>query len=635
VQTDVLLVTATHVETVAVLGASRVATGAGYVLRYAAVETYYDLGTLEGVRLCLVQSELGAGGAGGSILTVARGIQDLSPSAVLMVGIAFGMDEEKQELGQVLVGQYVRDYEVQKIGTSARAVPTITARGVRAEASIRLLKMARAAVHDWTGRVDFGPLLSGGKLINNRRYRDALLKVEPEALGGEMEGAGVYAAAQAEHKDWIVIKAICDWADGHKDQNKKERQEQAARNAAAFVFHLLGKGGFRRPSEPADPALPPHPPVGAADIGVVEAELRHHTDTAVRAVRLLIPGLSGSLAREEVGRIEDQLRQPTPVLLTGDPGSGKSGIAATLARRAIDAGAVVLFLDARRVAYAKSGADLRHYLSLHDPVATALARVAQGGRPVRLIIDHLDSCIDLTAARLLVGMARDCSDAGGVEVVVVSRNKEAHEIKLLDTLVGAGFVEITSFPLSSDRAEQVLVQLGIAQPQPELIVLAQNLMSLELIGTIKQQRADFDFSAVLDDVDLWEHYLGVLEREEPSAVCETIDEFIAKASRLAAVSLAHPERAVTLGIPPSRTERRLVSWQIVLPGRGRTYRFRHDQLQEYLYARDAVEQALMPSAVIGQIGLHRAHRVLPWMEKVYERQDTTLHGEFLGELFHV
>jgi len=148
--------------------------------------------------------------------------------------------------------------------------------------------------------------------------------------------------------------------------------------------------------------------------------------------------------------------------------------------------------------------------------------------------------------------------------------------------------------LSSDRAEQVLVQLGIAQPQPELIVLAQNLMSLELIGTIKQQRADFDFSAVLDDVDLWEHYLGVLEREEPSAVCETIDEFIAKASRLAAVSLAHPERAVTLGIPPSRTERRLVSWQIVLPGRGRTYRFRHDQLQEYLYARDAVEQALMP-----------------------------------------
>lgn len=112
VRADVLLVTATYVETSAVLAASKVVTGTDHVLRHAAVETYYDLGTLNGARLCLVQSEMGTGGPGGSTLTVSRSIQDLSPSAVLMVGIAFGMEEGKQELGQVLVGQYIRDYEV-------------------------------------------------------------------------------------------------------------------------------------------------------------------------------------------------------------------------------------------------------------------------------------------------------------------------------------------------------------------------------------------------------------------------------------------------------------------------------------------------------------------------------------------
>jgi nucleoside phosphorylase len=46
--------------------------------------------------------------------------------------------------------------------------------------------------------------------------------------------------------DWIVIKAICDWADGTKGKNKAQRQKKAAKNAAAFFIQSLLYAGLKR-----------------------------------------------------------------------------------------------------------------------------------------------------------------------------------------------------------------------------------------------------------------------------------------------------------------------------------------------------------------------------------------------------
>ncbi len=62
-----------------------------------------------------------------------------------------------------------------------------------------------------------------------------------------MEGMGLYDAASEKHVDWILIKAICDWADGNKGRNKDENQQLAAENAARFVLHVIGQGEFSRP----------------------------------------------------------------------------------------------------------------------------------------------------------------------------------------------------------------------------------------------------------------------------------------------------------------------------------------------------------------------------------------------------
>src|SRR5262245_55800467 len=114
-QTDVLLVTVTTVETQAVLKAFGVE-GKPDRAKHIDGRVYFDLGTVNGARVWSTQSEMGAGGLGAAQQAVTKGIAALSPVAVIMVGIAFGMNEKKQRIGDVLVTEQLRTYELQRVG---------------------------------------------------------------------------------------------------------------------------------------------------------------------------------------------------------------------------------------------------------------------------------------------------------------------------------------------------------------------------------------------------------------------------------------------------------------------------------------------------------------------------------------
>jgi nucleoside phosphorylase len=180
---------------------------------------------------------MGSGGTCGSQVVVRKGIEVLNPYAVIMVGIAFGTDEEKQNIGDILVSKQLLLYESQRIGESGTCN-----RGERSHASPLLISWLSHADADWNeanGRVTQGLILTGEKLIDNVGYRNSLIQFAPEAIGGEMEGAGLYVACQDKETNWVLIKAICDFADGNKGENKDKHQELAAHNAARFILHAL------------------------------------------------------------------------------------------------------------------------------------------------------------------------------------------------------------------------------------------------------------------------------------------------------------------------------------------------------------------------------------------------------------
>lgn len=234
---DVLIVTVTEVESRAVLRTFQAAAERKAVPRSIDNRMYFDLGAVNGARLFLTQSEMGTSGPDASLQTVRKGVEALQPAAVVMVGIAFGVNEQKQAIGDILVTEQLRLYELQRVGTQDGQTQIIL-RGERPHASAWLLNHFKSANLLWEGaKVRFGVVLTGEKLVDSVDFRDQLRAFEPEALGGEMEGAGLYVACQDEKVDWILVKAICDWADGHKAQDKDARQLTAAQNAAAFVLH--------------------------------------------------------------------------------------------------------------------------------------------------------------------------------------------------------------------------------------------------------------------------------------------------------------------------------------------------------------------------------------------------------------
>lgn len=232
---DVVVVTVNPHETRAVHDAFAVAAGTPAVPVVLDNRVYRNLGVVNGTAVFHALSEMGSGSVGAMQQTVDLAIRALDPGAVVAVGIAFGVNEKKQKLGDILLSKQLRPYDLQRVGAD------ILLRDDKPHASARLINhFGGFAQTSWRGvPVRPGVILTGNRLVDDIDYRDQLVALEGEAVGGEMEGAGLYVSCQEHKVDWVVIKAICDWADGHKATNKSARQKKAAENAARFLVEAL------------------------------------------------------------------------------------------------------------------------------------------------------------------------------------------------------------------------------------------------------------------------------------------------------------------------------------------------------------------------------------------------------------
>lgn len=199
-------------------------------------ETYF-LGRLGAFQCVLMLSSMSSQGPTGATLSVDAVIREWDPTAALLLGIAFGASRRKQLPADVLVAEHVIPYELQRVGTKPMF------RNPVPPSSSALVNRFRHAL-DWSfHRPDgsickrhVGPLLSGDKLIDSLEFKSSLLDQYPNAIGGEMEGSGFWAAADRARKDWIIVKGVCDWADGRKHNSY---QQMAAASAVSLALHVF------------------------------------------------------------------------------------------------------------------------------------------------------------------------------------------------------------------------------------------------------------------------------------------------------------------------------------------------------------------------------------------------------------
>jgi nucleoside phosphorylase len=190
----------------------------------------------------LCQTAMGAVGRDASTIVTSELIKSWQLSAVILVGIAFGKDSTKQTIGNVLVSDRIINYEPERVGKISSEN-----RGHEPMAGPVLLNRFRNVI-GWNFKspsgqqcgFQIGPILSGEKLVDNLAFKQKLFEKFPTAIGGEMEGTGVAAAADRNCCEWIVAKAICDWGDGTKT---KIHQEFAAASSVALVEHVLNQPG--------------------------------------------------------------------------------------------------------------------------------------------------------------------------------------------------------------------------------------------------------------------------------------------------------------------------------------------------------------------------------------------------------
>jgi len=285
-QYNLLLVTATKIEKDTLHAFLKPIKGYNKIVKIPLGNQTYFVGTFGRYGVVHVSCDkMGASSPQASITTTIEAITFCQPTVVLMVGIAFGKGG-KQKIGDVLVSESVLPYEVQRRGKDK-----ITNRGTPGQACHILLNRIKNLT-DWNYAIGNrkpsilpGLLLSGEKLIDNADYKKELLEAHPTALGGEMEGFGIYTACTTKSiTHWVLVKSICDWGDGKKSRGKERKQKIAAETSINFCHHLFDTDhGFTdvklSPIVTIEPELVPASPVLAAEDNVIIEEMKEELKT--------------------------------------------------------------------------------------------------------------------------------------------------------------------------------------------------------------------------------------------------------------------------------------------------------------------------------------------------------------------
>jgi nucleoside phosphorylase len=236
----ILIVVATKLEAKKVLSQMRLK-GFSPVAETMDKLVVWNLGTVNGNSLLMVKTtNMGSSGSGGSTLTVYETINEIKPNAAIMVGIAFGLKQKSQEIGTILVSKQIEGYELRKIKEDEEI-----ARADKIPASIGLVNRFENSEFDFDKcKVDFGLMVSGEKLVNNKKFVEKIIENYPEAIGGEMEGEGFQSACHRNNTDWILMKGVCDWGYNKDVETKDEDQNKAISNVFDFLIHTLERFKF-------------------------------------------------------------------------------------------------------------------------------------------------------------------------------------------------------------------------------------------------------------------------------------------------------------------------------------------------------------------------------------------------------
>jgi nucleoside phosphorylase/CheY-like chemotaxis protein len=186
-----------------------------------------------------------------SALLSSRLISALKPKLLVMCGICAGVSG-KTEIGDVLVADPAWDFQsgkrVQDGSTSTLAIaPHQLNCTPRIRSHLEQIRDDARSLGELTmnfenapriPRLHLGPVASGSAVLADSNIVEDIKRQHRQLIGVEMEGYGMYAAANeatSPQPAYVSIKSVCDFADPHKGDD----HQQFAAFTSAGVFRLL------------------------------------------------------------------------------------------------------------------------------------------------------------------------------------------------------------------------------------------------------------------------------------------------------------------------------------------------------------------------------------------------------------
>ncbi|KAF3920386.1 hypothetical protein ABW20_dc0102786 [Dactylellina cionopaga] len=182
----------------------------------------------------------------------------------LLVGIAAGISRPQREinLGDVVIGKFVRQYDLKKEVASARGTlklidhlnnPPDTLNQIATLAEEDAPEFVEDALEkklpynlSKPPKIHYGVIASGNSVVKDAAFRDQIQR-ETDAICIEMEAAGL-----ASHHKCLTIRGIADFADEQKTDTWQRYAAMAAAAVATFILNECPNTGrqytgFTRP----------------------------------------------------------------------------------------------------------------------------------------------------------------------------------------------------------------------------------------------------------------------------------------------------------------------------------------------------------------------------------------------------
>jgi hypothetical protein len=330
----------------------------------------------------------------------------------------------------------------------------------------------------------------------------------------------------------------------------------------------------------------------------------------------------GSIPRPEIDQIQNIWNSSdTPLLLHGEAGAGKSGIALRLGRKLIDDGIPVLFL---RVTDFPTGQEsisiIQNRLANNLHLMDALSKLGNE-RIFAVIVDQLDSVAGTDLGKNFIGFLKALAGLKNAKILAVSRSYE----RLHDPDISAlEFQSIEIGKLTNEQSLEYLSRLGLKSPTRQIIELSRNLLNLSLISDVVLLTPDHQLR-IIDEVELWKRFYATIQQREGDDVAEYV-------LRLAREVTTKGQRSFQIQFPNIRTRRKLLSRDVIVETSVRRFSFRHERLQDFLCAYSLLPNQPTVLQILEEFGVNSSKGVIYWLQLLCHAELSDIESTFIDDV---